>query len=117
MFVVKRYGYRNAWVQNTCLHFPSIWVRPLREMLAVMAKVRPDNHEVYQVSGPIGKNVYIGFSDNQCIIGASIHVESTNLVTEINRGLPSDLPVTAGGAGIFDWIESQRVPGETKLEL
>lgn len=107
MYVNKRFGYRSATIQHVHLSFPSIFVKHLQEMLAVLAHTTPSNHEVYEVvsSEPGGGLWYIGFTDNRCEIGRGYACTNPHMITEIK----SMLPLGPGmGVNLSDWIEEQR---------
>lgn len=107
MYVTKRFGYLTASIRNVCISMPDAFVRPLQQMLAVLANTTSDNHETYEVLSNNGTGYwYLRFSDNHFEIGQGLILHKEGQEKIVNKMIPMDSPY--GGANIFDWIEEQR---------
>ncbi len=73
MKVLRYYPYRTGMIRGRFLHsLPRKLMEPIEKELCKQAKVTPDNHTCFLISGEHYETYAIMFSDFECTIGETI---------------------------------------------
>ena len=67
--LIKRYGYREAWITNQFLVIPREWVESLEIELCKQARYYSDNHTTFEFEFDQHSGIYGLFSDQKYING------------------------------------------------